>query len=310
MAKYIIQHRRGTASQWAEKNTIIPKEGELVIEIDEASSLHKLKIGDGIHNYAELAYLQAGDEVVTQVLAKTLPRVITINLNKDTWEPVQYQGNPNTTCYKQIIPIDGVTSRTKLNLQPDAIMLAEFQKLNLVFVAENEIDGATSENEITVYSIGDKPLDSYTMQATIVEAELLDETNKVVGIPVGTPVAQSDWAQTDETKGDFIKNKPTVSRIITGSYVGDGCKYDRYINLGSPNVVAVILSVADIIDDKINNVLVTFNGIKYNGKSMHTLIKNGPYDNTTVLAIYYDYANERSFFNEDSVTYNYVAFVN
>ena len=28
--------------------------------------LHKLKIGDGVHTYAELAYLQAGDEIVTQ----------------------------------------------------------------------------------------------------------------------------------------------------------------------------------------------------------------------------------------------------
>ena len=211
MAKYIVQHRRGTSEQWAKKNTIIPKEGELVIEIDEESSLHKLKIGDGIHTYSELAYLQAGDEVVTQVLAKTLPRIITINLNKDAWESVEYKDNPNLSYYKQTIPIDGVTSRTKLNLQPDAVMLAEFQKLNLVFVAENEIDGTTHENEITIYSVGDKPTNSYTMQATIVEADVQSDANKVVGIPVGTPVAQSDWNQTDETKGDYIKNKPTFT---------------------------------------------------------------------------------------------------
>lgn len=210
MPKYIVQHRRGSAEQWASKDTIIPKEGEIVIEIDEENYLHKLKIGDGIHTYSELSYLQAGDEVVTQVLAKTLPRIITVNLNKDAWESVQYDGNPNVTCYKQVIPIDGVTSQTKLNLQPDAFMLAEFQKLDLVFVAENEIDGTTNENEITVYSIGDKPLDSYTMQATIVEADIQGETGKVVGIPVGTPVSQSNWDQTDETKGDYIKNKPNM----------------------------------------------------------------------------------------------------
>jgi hypothetical protein len=292
--KYIIQHRRGTASQWAEKNTIIPKEGELVIEIDEESSLHKLKIGDGIHAYAELAYLQAGDEVVTQVLAKTLPRIITINLNKDAWEPVQYQGNPNTTCYKQIIPIDGVTSRTKLNLQPDAIMLAEFQKLNLVFVAENEIDGATNENEITVYSIGDIPLDSYTMQATIVEAELLEETNKVVGIPVGTPVAQSDWAQSDETKGDFIKNKPTFSRVITGSYVGEGSTAPRYIPLAE-NVKAVLLATGG-------------------GYLPLTLLAtdNPHLSNHAYLSYAGDIVNLAVLDNADviNVTYTYVAFVN
>jgi hypothetical protein len=188
-------------------------------------------------------------------------------------------------------------------------MLAEFQKLNLVFVAENEIDGATNENEITVYSIGDRPLDSYTMQATIVEAELLEETNKVVGIPVGTPVAQSDWDQTDETKGDFIKNKPTISRVITGTYVGDGCEYARYINLGFPNIVAVIISVADIVDDYINNVIVTINGVKYKGKSMYALINSGPYPNATALALYYNSAEGWPLFNKEGITYRYVAFI-
>ena len=85
MAKYIVQHRRGTSAQWASKDTIIPMEGELVIEIDEESSLHKLKIGDGIHTYSELAYLQAGDEIITQVLNQTLPRVVNIQLDVNEW---------------------------------------------------------------------------------------------------------------------------------------------------------------------------------------------------------------------------------
>lgn len=62
MAKLIVQHRRGTTSQWAENGHIVPKVGELVIEFDEESSLHKLKIGDGIHTYSELAYLESGNK--------------------------------------------------------------------------------------------------------------------------------------------------------------------------------------------------------------------------------------------------------
>lgn len=175
-------------------NYLIPAEGEIVIEIDKEHLLHKLKIGDGKSSYADLKYLMAGDEIVTQVLSKSLPRIITITLNVDDWESVQYESNPDLTCYKQTLEIDGITSQTKLNLQPDANMLAEFQKLNLVFVAENEIDGTTKTNEITIYSIGDKPSDSYTMQATIVEADVQGEQNKVVGIPVGTPTPQSAFS--------------------------------------------------------------------------------------------------------------------
>ena len=92
MAKYIVQHRRGSAEQWAEQNTIIPKEGEIVIEIDEVNSLHKLKIGDGIHTYSELAYLKAGDEIVTQVLAEAKPRIVTVELTLNWMKNANHPG--------------------------------------------------------------------------------------------------------------------------------------------------------------------------------------------------------------------------
>lgn len=213
MSKFLYKHRRGTTSQWNQLGKeITPLAGEIVIEIDEAHKLHKLKIGDGETPYSELKYLMAGDEIVTQVL----PRIINITLDLEAWTKVKYPDNPNTICYKQTLPIDGVTAQTKLNLQPDALMLAEFQKLNLVFVAENEIGGTTRENEITVYSIGDMPSKSYTMQATMVEVDTQSEKNKLIGIPVGTPTPQPDWNQTDSTKGDYIKNKPTLSARIKG----------------------------------------------------------------------------------------------
>ena len=196
MAKFLVQHRRGTSAQWADKNTIIPREGEIVIEIDEENSLHKLKIGDGVHTYSELAYLMAGDEIVTQVLAEAKPRIVTVELTTN-W--VQESNGK----YGQEINIDGITSHSRLDLQPDATMLAEFKDLNLVFTTEN------TNGAIIVYSVGDMPLKSYTMQATIVETDVNDDCEKVVGMTVGTPTAIPDWNQVDETKADFIKNKPT-----------------------------------------------------------------------------------------------------
>lgn len=81
--KYRLQHLRGTSSEWASiGGDIIPLAGELVIEIDENNNLHKLKIGDGVHKYSELAYLMAGDEIVPQVL----PRIVTVMLGSKDWK--------------------------------------------------------------------------------------------------------------------------------------------------------------------------------------------------------------------------------
>ena len=122
MAKYIVKHRRGTAAQWATKD-IIPQEGELVIEIDEINQLHKLKIGDGVHPYSELNYLQAGDELVTQVLARALPRTITVTLDVNKWTEVTCATDPRFGYYGQNIEIDNITEYSRLDLQPSAVDL-------------------------------------------------------------------------------------------------------------------------------------------------------------------------------------------
>ena len=205
MAKYIYKHRRGTISQWADHLTTIPHEGEIVIEIDDVNGLHKLKIGDGIRTYGELAYLQAGDEIVTQVLNQVMPRIVTVELTVD-WSQA------SDGKYSQTIALDNVTANSRLDLQPTADMIAEFKQLGLTFVTEN--NGGT----ITIYSVGNMPTKSYTMQATIVETECNGQS-AVVGIPVGAAAAQSDWTQTDDTKSDYIKNKPTLGALAAKSEV-------------------------------------------------------------------------------------------
>lgn len=169
MAKYIVQMRRGTATQWADSD-IKPLAGEIVVEIDETNNLHKLKIGDGEHTYSELAYLQAGDEIVTQVIAEIKPRIVTVDLTLN-WTGADGK-------YSQIIELEGITGHSRLDLQPNVDMLAEFKQLGLAFVTEN------NSGVITVYSVGNMPLKSYKMQATIVEADCSIE-DPILGIPVG-----------------------------------------------------------------------------------------------------------------------------
>lgn len=210
--RYLVQHRRGTVEQWANSD-IIPLAGELVVEIDEENNLHKLKIGDGIHKYSDLAYLQAGDDIVTRVL----PRVIVVPLLVDSWKQITDVDDPKYGCYKQIVVIENITPYSRLDLHPEADMLAEFQNLDLVFVTEN------NNGVITVYSIGDMPLKDYSVQATIVETEVLVECDKIVGITVGTPTAKDiiryiPQTLTEEQKTQARLNIGAGTSNFSGSY--------------------------------------------------------------------------------------------
>lgn len=254
MAKYLVQHRRGTAAQWAEQDTLIPREGEIVIEIDEVNSLHKLKIGDGVHTYAELAYLQAGDEIVTQVLAQAKPRVVTIELTSN-WSADE------DDKYSQTIALDNITEHSRLDLQPNASMLAEFKQLGLVFVTEN------NAGTITVYSVGNMPSQSYTMQATIVETECDGVDAPIVGIPVGTPID----VQID-TSGNFVAGEMPdgqTETIYEGEY---GTMVDRnsvdYKEISSNNLL--LGGVNNTLINNVNNSIIAGTGLKY--QSTNSLI--------------------------------------
>lgn len=65
--------------------------------------------------------------------------------------------------YSQVVQIAGVTEYSQVDLKPSVEQLAIFHDKDLAFVTENE-DGV-----VTVYAIGDKPANDYTMQVSILE---------------------------------------------------------------------------------------------------------------------------------------------
>lgn len=217
--RYITCMRRGTKTQWDASN-IIPLAGELVVEIDEEYNLHKLKIGDGIHAYSELAYLMAGDEVVSQLLTKVAQKVITVPLTVNDWQLITNKDDPKYGHYKQIVTIEGATKYSRLDLNPEASMLAEFQSLDLVFVTEN--DSKYDDDQIVVYAIGDKPQKDYSVQATIVETEPTKDYQKIVGATVGTPTVKdiiryTPQALTEEQKAQVRENIGVSNDFILNS---------------------------------------------------------------------------------------------
>ncbi len=65
--------------------------------------------------------------------------------------------------YSQVVNIEGVTERSQVDLTPSIEQLTIFYDKDLGFVTENE------GGVVTVYAIGQKPENDYTIQVTITE---------------------------------------------------------------------------------------------------------------------------------------------
>lgn len=98
-----------------------------------------------------------GSDGITPTIKK--PKVVNITLSASLW-------SGSTSPYSQVVEIEGIDQRSKVDLQPSSAQLALFHEKDIAFVAENE-DGV-----ITIFVIGDKPTDDYTIQATITEVSV------------------------------------------------------------------------------------------------------------------------------------------
>ena len=76
----------------------------------------------------------------------------------------KWQGT--TDPYYQVVSIAGVTANSQVDLKPSVAQLAIFHDKDLAFVTEN--DGGI----VTVYAIGDKPENDYTIQVSITEVNV------------------------------------------------------------------------------------------------------------------------------------------
>jgi hypothetical protein len=89
-------------------------------------------------------------------LSRPAARIADIDLLAANWI-----GDKNP--YSQVVNIEGVTENSQVDLTPSIEQLVIFHEKDLCFVTENE-DGV-----VTVYAIGQKPENDYTIQVTITE---------------------------------------------------------------------------------------------------------------------------------------------
>lgn len=94
-----------------------------------------------------------------EALESSVPRVSEITLLASAW-------TGSTSPYSQVVEIEGVTEYSQVDLKPSMEQLDVFHDKDIALVAENE-DGV-----VTVYLIGNKPTNDYTMQVSITEVNV------------------------------------------------------------------------------------------------------------------------------------------
>ena len=83
-------------------------------------------------------------------------RISSVSLPASKW-------SGSGSLYSQVVSIAGVTENSQVNLAPSVEQMATFYEKDITFITEN--DGGV----VTVYVIGQKPQNDYTIQADIVE---------------------------------------------------------------------------------------------------------------------------------------------
>ena len=96
-----------------------------------------------------------------------------ITLVADAWVGEQ-------SPYAQVVSIPMIAKNTQVDITPSVEQLLIFYDKDLTFMTENK-DGV-----VTVYAIGQKPTNDYTMQVTLTEVEYEGD---IIGITVGTPIS-------------------------------------------------------------------------------------------------------------------------
>lgn len=109
----------------------------------------------------EIAVRNGYEGTVEEWLASLGVGAATVRLSSVVLPSSEWVGSDS--LYSQVVTIDGITEYSKVDLLPSVEQLAIFYNKDVSFVTENE-DGV-----VTVYAIGVKPTNDYTMQVSITE---------------------------------------------------------------------------------------------------------------------------------------------
>ena len=145
------------------KDGYTPVKGVDYFTAADKAEIVEAAIGDLDRKYVSQADYDANKQEVSQNitdlqenLGKLQQIIVSVSLPASQWV-----GSEN--IYSQVVSIDGITENSQVNLTPSVEQLSIFSEENVSFITEN--DGGV----VTVYVIGQKPTNDYTIKASIVE---------------------------------------------------------------------------------------------------------------------------------------------
>lgn len=120
--------------------------------------------------------------------------------------------------HSQTVEVNGVTNKSQVDLTPDVQQLEVFYEKDVTFVTKN------FNYVVTVYAVGQKPMNDYIVQATLTEVDVPNGT-PIWGITVGTPINPDRLGKVtvDDTLSDTSTN-PIQNKVVAE-------EFDKRINI-------------------------------------------------------------------------------
>ena len=153
---------------------LIQLDNAIETDLDEATiaayeALHTYRWHTTVSNdgwaHMELAYLMDAKKYIASLVSGgSYVPASTVRLANVTLYAAKWVGS--NSSYSQVVSIPGVTEYSQVDLKPSVAQLAIFHEKDLAFVTEND------SGTVTVYAIGDKPTNDYTMQVSITEVSV------------------------------------------------------------------------------------------------------------------------------------------
>ena len=111
--------------------------------------------------------------------------------------------------HSQIVEVKDVTNKSQVDLTPDVQQLEVFYEKDVTFVTMN------LSSVVTVFAVGQKPMNDYNIQVTLTEVDVPDGT-AIWGVTVGTTISPKSLVEkldigetlpavTDEDEGKILK---------------------------------------------------------------------------------------------------------
>ena len=140
------------------KREIYAKLSEDLLKLVSNDKLYDI-VTNFIYNNLEMIKENRDLEAAIEKALAQSNKVTSVTLSASQWVG-------SKSPYSQVVNISGATKNSKIDLNPTIAQLSIFHNKDISFVVEND------EGIITVYCVGQKPTNDYTIQATITEVAI------------------------------------------------------------------------------------------------------------------------------------------